>query len=78
MKVAVSIPDPVFSEAEALARRLNASRSEIYARALDAFVATHAPERVTEALNAVVAANGAEPDAFVRRAARQTLERAEW
>jgi metal-responsive CopG/Arc/MetJ family transcriptional regulator len=78
MKVAVSIPDPVFSEAEALARRLNASRSQIYARALDAFVATHAPERVTEALNAVIDAAGGEPDAFVRRAARQTLQRSEW
>ncbi|MEA3034063.1 MAG: hypothetical protein QOH86_2079 [Sphingomonadales bacterium] len=78
MKVAVSIPDPVFSEAEALARRLKASRSEIYARALDAFVATHAPERVTEALNAAVEAAGAEPDAFVRRAARQALDRSEW
>jgi metal-responsive CopG/Arc/MetJ family transcriptional regulator len=78
MKVAVSIPDPVFSEAEALARRLNSSRSEIYARALDAFVATHAPERVTEALNAVADETGAEPDVFVRRAARQTLERSDW
>jgi metal-responsive CopG/Arc/MetJ family transcriptional regulator len=78
MKVAVSIPDPVFSEAEALARRLNASRSEIYARALDAFVATHAPDRVTEALNAVVDLGCAEPDAFARRAARRTLERNEW
>jgi len=78
MNVSVSIPDPVFSEAEALARRLNASRSEIYARALAAFVATHTPERVTEALNAVPDAAGAGPDAFARHATRQTLERAAW
>lgn len=34
MKVAVSIPDKVFSEAEDLAKRLKASRSEIFSRAL--------------------------------------------
>jgi metal-responsive CopG/Arc/MetJ family transcriptional regulator len=78
MKVAVSIPDPVFSEAEALARRLNASRSEIYARALNAFVATHSADRVTEALNAVVDDIGDGADDFVREAARQALSRADW
>jgi metal-responsive CopG/Arc/MetJ family transcriptional regulator len=78
MKVAVSIPDPVFSEAEALARRLGASRSEIYARALNAFVATHAAERVTEALNAVVDDIGDGADDFVREASRQALTRHDW
>jgi metal-responsive CopG/Arc/MetJ family transcriptional regulator len=34
MKVAVSIPDDVFAEAEALAKRMKSSRSEIYSRAL--------------------------------------------
>jgi hypothetical protein len=43
MKVAVSIPGPVFADAERLAKRLKASRSEVYARALKAFVANHAP-----------------------------------
>lgn len=78
MKVAVSIPDPVFAEAELLARRLNTTRSDIYARALDAFVGTHAPDRVTEAINSVVDAVGVEPDGFVRAAARRVLERVEW
>ncbi len=78
MKVAVSIPDPVFTEAEALAKRLNASRSEVYARALHAFVATHAPERVTEALNAVVDDAGDGTDDFLREAARQAFDRSDW
>jgi len=78
MKVAVSIPDPIFDEAERLAKRLKASRSEIYARALDAFVGTHAPDRVTEAMNHVVDEVGAAPDAFARTAARQVLGRVEW
>ena len=79
MKVAVSIPDPIFEEAERLARRLGTSRSEVYARALNAFAAAHAPDRVTEALNeAVEAAGEAGPDEFTREAARRTLQRSEW
>jgi len=78
MKVAVSIPDPVFAEAELLATRLKTTRSEIYARALDAFVGAHAPDRVTEAINAVVDEVGGEPDDFARAAARRLLDRVEW
>ena len=58
MKVAVSIPDAVFSEAEDLAKRLKASRSEIYSRALGEFLARHAPDRVTETMNDAIAAVG--------------------
>ena len=78
MKTAVSIPDPVFEEAERLAKRLNTSRSEIYARALAQFIGEHAPDRVTAALNTVVEAVGGGSDAFVQQASRQVLERAEW
>lgn len=79
MKVAVSIPDPIFAEAEELARRLGTSRSEVYARALDAFAAAHAPDRVTEALDtAVAAAGGGTTDAFSKEAARRALGGAEW
>ena len=78
MKVAVSIPDPVFDEAELLARKLKTSRSEIYARALAAFVADHAPDRVTDAMNDVVDAVGGSPDEFADAAARRVLERVEW
>lgn len=78
MKVAVSIPDDVFAEGERLAQRLKSSRSEIYARALAEFVGTHAPEHVTEALDAVIEAVGAESHEFTRAAARQVLDRVEW
>ncbi len=78
MKVAVSIPDPVFSEAELLAKRLNTTRSDIYARALGAYIATHAPDRVTQAMNDVVDAIGAAPDDFARAAARRVLDQTEW
>ncbi|MEQ9238858.1 MAG: hypothetical protein RIG66_32775 [Coleofasciculus sp. E2-BRE-01] len=37
MKTAVSIPDPIFEAAEAMSKRLGLSRSELYARALQAY-----------------------------------------
>ena len=78
MKVAVSIPDPVFDEGEQLARRLKTSRSDLYARALAAYVGDHAPDQVTQAINDVVDAVGTEPDGFAKAAARAALERVEW
>lgn len=78
MKTAVSIPDDVFEEAERLATELKTSRSQLYSRALQEFVARHAPERLTEAMNRVVDEVGPEIDEFSQRAAYQVLERVEW
>jgi metal-responsive CopG/Arc/MetJ family transcriptional regulator len=78
MKVAVSIPDPVFAEAEALARRMKITRSKLYAKALDAFVAENAPNDLTEQINAALDDIGEETDPFTLEAARQTLRRIEW
>ncbi|MGH8318359.1 MAG: hypothetical protein ACREUL_10315 [Steroidobacteraceae bacterium] len=78
MKTAVSIPDEVFAEAESLARQLNASRSEIYSRALSEFLGRHAPDRVTEQMNEALGRIGEPADPFTQRAARRVLKRAEW
>ena len=78
MKTAVSIPDDIFEQAEALAHRAKRSRSELYARALSEYVARHAPDRVTEAMDRVLAEVDESGDELTRRAARRTLERTEW
>jgi len=78
MKVAVSIPDPIFNQADALARRLGTTRSKLYARALDAYVTEHDPDEITAAINAVVDAVGDEPDEFVRASVNRQLRRVEW
>lgn len=78
MKVAVSIPDEVFAEAEALSKRLKTSRSEMYSRALGEFIGHHAPERVTNLMNKVICEIGSEPDDFGRAAARRALKKSEW
>lgn len=78
MKTAVSIPDDVFADAERLARRLQTSRSQLYARALAEFVARHDDDRVTALMDQAVREAAEEPDAFVRAAAARTLRQAEW
>jgi metal-responsive CopG/Arc/MetJ family transcriptional regulator len=78
MKIAVSIPDDVFAEAEQLARRTKRSRSEVYGRALAEYLARHAPDRVTEAMDRTLAEIGVPADLFVRAASRRVLTRSDW
>jgi len=78
MKTAVSIPDEVFEGAERLAQRTKKSRSQLFSDALKEYVARHAPEEVTEAMNRVCADLGDRKDPFVSSAARRVLERSEW
>jgi metal-responsive CopG/Arc/MetJ family transcriptional regulator len=78
MKTAVSIPDDVFEKAERLARRARRSRSEVFSAALREYVARHAPDEVTEAMDRVCAALHGEPDAFIRTAGHRALEKTEW
>jgi metal-responsive CopG/Arc/MetJ family transcriptional regulator len=56
MKVAISVPDPVFSAAEKLAHRLRISRSQLYAQAIEEYLGSRQDSLVTERLNAVYAA----------------------
>lgn len=53
MKTAVSMPDALFEAAERLANRLGISRSEVFQRAMAAFVREHRLDGVTQALDAV-------------------------
>ena len=78
MKTAVSIPDDIFERAESLAHRGKRSRSDVYARALSEYVARHAPDSVTEAMNRVLDDVKEPADGLASRAARRTLERSEW
>ena len=78
MKTAVSLPDEVFREAERQARRTKKSRSQLYAEALSEYLARHAPDEVTEAMNRIVDQLSEPTDAFVSAAGRRILERSEW
>lgn len=78
MKTAISIPDDVFDDAEALARRLKKSRSELYSRAVREYVARHSADQVTEALDLLCEEVPSADTDFAEAAARRTLEQSEW
>lgn len=78
MKTAVSIPDEVFKKVERLARRAGRSRSEVFSAALTEYIARHAPDEVTDAMDRVIADVGDQQDAFASAAGRQLLENIEW
>ena len=78
MKTAVSIPDDVFEKAERLARRMKKSRSQLFATAVDEYVARHTPDYVTETMDQVCVEVDSQPDPFLSAASRRVLGRSEW
>jgi metal-responsive CopG/Arc/MetJ family transcriptional regulator len=78
MKTAISIPDEVYQRAERLARRTKKSRSRLYGDAVREYLARHAPDEVTEAVNQACARISQTSDPFVSSATRRILERSEW
>ena len=78
MKTTVSIPDDVFERAERLARRTKKTRSQLFSDALREYMARHAPEKVTDAVDRVCRELGQPQDKFVSAAGRRVLERSEW
>jgi len=79
MKTAISLPDDLFRAGERQAKRARKSRSQLYAEALAEYLARHAPDEVTGAMNRVMEQLG-EPcaDPFTTAAARRVLEHTEW
>jgi antitoxin MazE6 len=78
MKVAISLPDPVFKAAEHLAQRLKKSRSQLYAEAIAEYVGARGADAVTNRLNAVYANESAEVDKALTQAQLKTLSHETW
>jgi metal-responsive CopG/Arc/MetJ family transcriptional regulator len=78
MKVAVSIPDHVFDEAERVAEATGKTRSGLYAEALEAFLAAKRDQRVTEQLNAVYAVQSSSVDPAWMKAQVAVLDDETW
>ena len=78
MKVAVSIPDPVFDEADRLARDLKVSRSQLYADALAAFMSERGAAAVREKLDAVYGVETVPLDPALVRAQSRSLADEAW
>ncbi|MFO7641497.1 MAG: ribbon-helix-helix protein, CopG family [Candidatus Competibacteraceae bacterium] len=78
MKTAISLPDELFASADALAERLGMSRSQLYARAVEEYLAKHREQEVTARLNEVFGDEPSGLDPALRRAQGRTLRSAEW
>jgi hypothetical protein len=78
MKVAISVPDPVFKAGEHLARQLKLSRSELYANALSAYVGSRGAAAVTAKLNEVYSSEPSTADAPLSAAQFRLLKNETW
>ena len=78
MKTAVSLPDDLFRQAEAAARRLRVSRSQLYATAISEFLNRQRSDAVTDRLNEVYSRRPAKVDSALHRAQLRSLEKDSW
>jgi len=78
MKVAVSIPDPIFEEAERVSRRMRVPRSQLYARALEAYVNEHSGDEITRRLNEVYARVSSRLEPAIEGVSLEVLRREKW
>ena len=77
-KIAVSLPDDLFRFAEAAARRLRISRSQLYATAISEFLDRQQRNTVTERLNEVYSRRPASVDSAVHRAQLNSVGLDSW
>jgi metal-responsive CopG/Arc/MetJ family transcriptional regulator len=78
MKTAISLPDDLFESADALAKRLGVSRSELYATAVAEFLAKHQHAKVTARLDQVSGQQLSRLERPLRRAQARSLRSTEW
>lgn len=78
MKIAISVPDPVFQAGEHLAQQLKLSRSQLYSDALAAYLSSRGATAVTAQLDAVYASTNSTLDPSLARAQSEALDDEAW
>ena len=78
MKTAISLPDSVFEEAEALAERLGLSRSELYTKALQAYLRKYNRAQILHQLNQVYSQESSELDPVLAKMQFMSVPREDW
>ncbi len=78
MKTAISLPDSVFEEAEVLARQLGMSRSELYAKALQAYLVRYNRNQRLLKLNQVYSEASSELDPVMSKMQFMSLPHEDW
>jgi metal-responsive CopG/Arc/MetJ family transcriptional regulator len=78
MKVAISLPDPLFSAAENMAEQLHISRSQLYARALSEYLDKRQEAIIAQKLNAVYGEIAEGIDPAIKKAQSRVLDDEAW
>jgi metal-responsive CopG/Arc/MetJ family transcriptional regulator len=78
MKTAISLPDSVFEEAEALARQLGLSRSELYTKALIEYLRKYNRNQILNKLNQIYSEESSELDPVLAKMQFMSLPREDW
>ena len=78
MKIAISIPDEIFEDAEYLAHRQGKTRSKLYADAIAEYVGVYRTESITEQLNLVYGTEDSALDTALEVAQYLTQDEEDW
>jgi metal-responsive CopG/Arc/MetJ family transcriptional regulator len=78
MKTAISLPDSVFAEAEALAQQLGLSRSELYSTALQAYLSKYNRQQILSKLNNVYSKESSDLDPTIATMQFVSLSSERW
>jgi metal-responsive CopG/Arc/MetJ family transcriptional regulator len=78
MKTAISLPDPVFEEAESLAKQLGVSRSELYTNALKAYLQKYNRDQTLNKLNQIYAEESSALDPVLAKIQFMSLPSENW
>jgi metal-responsive CopG/Arc/MetJ family transcriptional regulator len=81
MKTAISLPDPLFKEAEAAAKDLGLTRSKLIQTALEEFLQRRREAEITASINKYIELHGdalSEEDEAWLAHSREMLRQVEW
>ena len=78
MKTAISLPDSVFEQVEVLAQQLGVSRSELYTKALQAYLKRYNRDQILLKLNQVYGIESSELDPMMARMQFMSLPHEDW
>lgn len=78
MKTAISVPDELFREADAYAKRHGASRSKLYSDAVAEYLAKRRRRDITDRLNEIYSREPSGLDPALRRAQAESMGGGDW
>jgi len=78
MKTAISIPEEVFQSAEALAKRLGMSRSQLYTAAVNEYLSRRQDRQITALLNSIYEEEDSFLPSGIIRLQASSLSGGEW